>query len=650
MQILEIAQEEHPGIVRRDTEYRPARSWRTWLIGRPLATAEAPHQAINKVVGLAVFSSDPMSSVAYAPQELMLILALAGTGALHLAVPLALAIVGLLAILTLSYEQTIHAYPGGGGAYIVARDNLGELPAQVAGAALLTDYILTVAVSISAGVAQIVSAFPQFHAYRVEISVAMVLFVMVINLRGVKESGAIFAVPTYFFLLMAFLTVGVGLFRYLTGALPPVSNPPVLELAHSAQTLTLFLILRAFASGTTALTGVEAISNGITAFREPRSANAGRTLFVMSLILGSLMLGITFLARQIGAVPTETGETIISQLARTILGDRGLPYLAAIASTTMILLMAANTAFADFPRLAALHAGDGFLPRQLTFRGSRLVFSRGIVVLAVVAAALIIAFQANVSKLIPLYAIGVFLSFTLSQGGMARRWWRIGHLQAGEEIQDPGSTLRYEKGWQTKLLINGIGGGMTALVLLVFAVTKFRDGAWIIVLLVPALVFIFFRIHHHYRSLAQRLSLDGYQPELPPRRHRVIMPIGGVHQATLLALRYALLLGPDLTAVHVSIDTQEAEKVRRKWQMYGEGVRLEVLESPYRTLMEPLLAYIEEIYASRQPGDKITIIVPQFVSRHWWTNLLHTHTATWLRMALLFKPEIVITDVPYLVN
>jgi amino acid transporter len=650
MQILEIAQGEHPGIVRRNTEYQPARSWRTWLIGRPLATAEAPNQAINKIVGLAVFSSDAMSSVAYAPQELMLILALAGTGALHLAVPLALAIVGLLAILTLSYEQTIHAYPGGGGAYIVARDNLGELPAQVAGAALLTDYILTVAVSISSGVAQIVSAFPQIYAYRVEISVAMVLLVMVINLRGVKESGVVFAVPTYFFLLMAFLTVGIGLFRYLTGALPPVSNPPVLELAHGPQTLTLFLVLRAFASGTTALTGVEAISNGITAFKEPRSHNAGRTLLTMSVILGSLMLAITFLAHQVGAVPTDIGETVISQVARTALGSDGLLYLATIASTTLILLMAANTAFADFPRLAALQAGDGFLPRQLTFKGSRLVFSRGIIVLALIASALIVAFRASVASLIPLYAIGVFLSFTLSQSGMARRWWRVGHLKPDEEVKDPGSTLRYDTGWRTKLVINGLGAVTTAIVMFVFATTKFRDGAWIIVVLIPVLVFIFFSIHHHYRSLAQRLSLDDYQPDLPPRHHRVIMPIGGVHQATLLALRYALLLGPDLTAVHVSIDSQETEKVRRKWQMYGEGVRLEVLESPYRTLLEPLLAYIEEIYAARQPGDKITIIVPQFVSRHWWTNLLHTHTATWLRMALLFKPEIVITDVPYLVN
>jgi amino acid transporter len=497
-------------------------------------------------------------------------------------------------------------------------------------------------------VAQIVSAFPGLYNYRVELSVAMVVVVTVINLRGVKESGRIFAVPTYFFLTMAFLTVGVGLVKHFTGTLPMVSNPPTMA-AEGVLPLTLFLVLRAFASGTSAVTGVEAISNGITAFKEPRSHNAGRTLLVMSLFLGSLMLAITFLARQIGAVPTDTGETVISQLARTALNGEVL-YLAVIASTTLILIMAANTAFADFPRLAALHAGDGFLPRQLTYKGSRLVFSRGIMALGLIASLLIIAFQASVSRLIPLYAIGVFLSFTLSQAGMARRWWRVGHLQPGQEIVDPGSTLRYEKGWQGKLAINSIGSVMTLVVMIVFASTKFHDGAWIIVLLVPVMVFIFFRIHHHYKAVAHTLSLNDYQPELPARRHRVIMPISGVHQGTLAALRYAELLGTDVTAVHVSMDAAEAEKVRGKWELYGDGVRLEILDSPYRMLLEPLLAYINEIDATRQPGDKITVVVPQFVSRHWWGNLLHAQTATWLRLALLTRPEIVITDVPYLVE
>jgi amino acid transporter len=644
--MLPIESENGSAVMHRIAEYQPPRSWRTWLIGRPLQTADAPHQTIGKFVGLAVFASDALSSTAYATQEILVVLAAAGMAAFGYAFPISLAIVVLLTILTLSYEQTIHAYPGGGGAYIVARDNLGELPAQTAGAALLTDYILTVAVSISSGVAQITSAFPSLFPYRVEIAVAMVLFIMLINLRGVKESGATFALPSYFFLVMMFLTVGTGLVRYLAGGLGQVIDPPKMEMLRGAQALSLFLILRAFAGGTTALTGVEAISNGITAFREPKSRNAGITLIWMSAILGTLLLGITFLSGVIGAIPSEE-ETVISQLARTAHGTRGLLYLATIAATTLILIMAANTSFADFPRLGALHAGDGFLPRQLTYKGSRLVYSRGIAALAAIAALLIVVFQASVTALIPLYAIGVFLSFTLSQAGMARRWWRVGHLKPGEEIKDPGSTLRYEQNWQVKLVINAVGSVSTAIVMFVFAITKFRDGAWIIVLLVPLLVWIFFRIHHHYKDLAAHLSLEQYGA--PPRtaRHRVILPIAGVHRGSLAALSYARVLSDDVTAVYVSIDPIEAEKIKRKWDEWGEGVRLVVLDSPYRLLIEPLLAYIEQVIARRQPNETITIVVPQFVPKHWWDNLLHTQTAFFLRMALLFKPGIVITDVPY---
>ena len=645
-----VEHEANLSLIYREANYRPGRSWRTWLIGRPLATADAAHQAIGKFVGLAVFSSDAMSSVAYGPQELMLVLAAAGAAGLSYAVPLAIGIVVLLTILTLSYEQTIHAYPGGGGAYIVARDNLGELPAQIAGAALLTDYILTVAVSISSGVAQITSAFPHLYAYRVEIAVVLVVLIMTVNLRGVKESGAIFAAPTYFFLGMAFLTVIVGLARYLTGNLGMVPNPPELELMHGAQGLTLFLLLRAFASGTTSLTGVEAISNGIPAFREPRSRNAGRTLIWMSFILGSLLLGITFLAHQTGAVPSDSGETVISQLARTAYGTRGAIYLATIVSTTLILIMAANTSFADFPRLSALAAADGFLPRQLTYKGSRLVFSRGIMALALIASLLIIGFKASVSALIPLYAVGVFLSFTLSQAGMARRWWRSGHLKPGEEVKGHGSTLRYEPGWQTKLVVNAIGAACTLIVMIVFAVTKFSGGAWIIVVLVPTLVLIFFRIHAHYKHLARQLSLEDYGAAPRMRRHRVILPIGGVHRGSLAALSYATALSEDVTAVYVALDPAEAKKVQERWETWGEGVWLIVLDSPYRLLIEPLLAYIDQIDAQRQSNETITIVVPQFVPKHWWSNALHTQTALTLRTALMFRRGIVITNVPYQVD
>ena len=368
-------------------------------------------------------------------------------------------------------------------------------------------------------------------------------------------------------------TVGLGIFRYLTGSLGMVVDPPHFEAHNVLSVITPFILLHAFANGTTALTGVEAISNGITAFKEPRSKNAGITLIWMSLILGSLFLGLSFLTAQVQAVFSES-ETVISQLARTIFDGRGIPYFMLISGTTVVLIMAANTAFADFPRLGALHAGDGFLPRQLTFRGSRLVFSRGIVALAVISSLLIILFQASVTRLIPLYAIGVFLSFTLSQTGMARRWWKIGHLKEGEEIVEPGSTLRYEKGWRFRMVINGFGAVCTAVVMVVFAVTKFREGAWVVLILTPVLVTIFFAIHHHYKRLAKNLSLDNFG-SVPPHtlRHRVIMPVSGVHQGTLAALRYARMLSDDVTAVHVSIEPADAEKVRKKWETWGDGVR-----------------------------------------------------------------------------
>jgi amino acid transporter len=635
-------------IFEQTSTHMPKPSWRTWLIGRPLATADAPHQTIGKLVGLAVFSSDALSSVAYGPQEIFAVLVFAGIGALQFALPIAIGIVILLAILTFSYEQTIHAYPGGGGAYIVARDNLGELPAQTAGAALLTDYVLTVSVSISSGVAQIISAFPGFYPYRVEIAVAMILLIMVINLRGVKESGMTFAVPTYYFLILIYITAIAGLVRYFTGSLGVLVNPPSVELTV-LQPLSIFMLLRAFANGTSSVTGVEAISNGITAFKEPRSTNAGRTLLWMAGILGSLLLIITFLAFHIHAVPSES-ETLISQIARTIYGGRGVLYLMTISATTIILVMAANTAFADFPRLGALHAGDGFLPRQLTYRGSRLVYSRGIVALALIASGLVVYFQASVTALIPLYAIGVFLSFTLSQAGMARRWWKSGHLKLGEEIEEPGSVLRYEKGWQWKMMVNGFGSICTFVVMIVFAATKFKDGAYIVIILTPILVTIFFSIHHHYKSLAHQLSLENHSSPVRLRRNRVIMPVAGVHRGSLAALRYARSLSDDVTVIHISIDEKESEKVKAKWAIWGEGTRLIVLDSPYRVFIEPLLDYIDKLDKLGKAGELITIVVPQFVPKHWWTNILHTRTADTLRKALLNHENIVITEVPYQVH
>ena len=620
------------------------RTWRTWLFGRPLATADAQHEAIGKAVGLAVFASDALSSTAYATQEILLVLAAAGAVAFAYALPISVAIVALLTIVTLSYQQTIHAYPGGGGAYIVARDNLGELPAQIAGAALLTDYILTVAVSVSSGVAQITSAYPHLYGHRVALAITFVMFIGFVNLRGVKESGFVFAVPSYFFVAAMFLTVGLGFLRQFTGSLGVVAQPPHFEGGTGA--VTLFLLLHAFSNGTTALTGVEAISNGITAFKEPRSRNAAITLIWMSLILGTLFLSISYLSVHVGAVPSEQ-ETVISQLARTVYGGRGPQYLATIVATTMILVMAANTAFADFPRLGALQAGDGFLPRQLTFRGSRLVFSRGIAVLAVIASLLIMVFQASVTALIPLYAIGVFLSFTLSQAGMTRRWLKSGRLQPGQELREKGSIVRYDPSWGLKAAVNGVGAVLTAAVMMVFAVTKFAEGAWFVVILIPTLVAIFFGIHRHYLELARGLSLETYGAPARIQRHRVILPISGVHRGTVAALRYARALSDDITAVHVSIDPESAEAVRRKWGLWGNGVRLVILDSPYRMLLEPTLDYIRKVADHRQPDETITIVVPQFVPRKTWHNLLHAQTAVTLRLALIFRRGIVITNVPY---
>ncbi len=647
---MNIHDENGTTVLRRADEKEPPRTLANLLIGKPLATADAPHETIGKVVGLAVFASDALSSTAYAPQEIMAILIVAGLSSYQYVFPIALVIVALLAIVTISYEQTIHAYPNGGGAFIVSRDNLGMWAGKIAAAALLSDYILTVAVSISSGVAQIVSAFPNLFDYRVWIAVGLIFLIMLINLRGVRESGIIFAVPTYFFVVMMFVTVIVGLVRYFTGSLGTVIDPPEMEMLHSTQVVTGFLLIRAFANGTTALTGVEAISDGIPAFRQPRSHNAGVTLIWMSCILGALMLGISFLGANIHALPSEM-ETVISQLARTAYGERGTLYLMTIIATMVILVMAANTSFADFPRLGAFAAADGLLPRQLTQKGARLVFSRGIVLLAMMASLLVIIFQASVSRLIPLYAIGVFVSFTLSQTGMARRWFKIGKLKEGEEVKERSSVLRYEPTWKIKMIINGFGAVATFAVMIMFAATKFMDGAWVIILIIPLLVTLFSIIQRHYINLAKKLSMDNYGSP-PPRvtRNRVLVPIGGVHRGTLAALRYARALSEDITAIHIAVDPDEAERVRQKWEQWGDGVRLMIVESSYRRFMEPLLLYIDEIYQKKQPNEVITIVVPIFVSHKRATEILHTNTADALREALMFRKGIVITNVPYLID
>lgn len=624
---------------------------RHYIFGRTLLTSESPHQTISKTIGLAVFASDSLSSVAYAGGEILLILAVLGSAHFWLAIPITVAIAVLLLILTFSYRQTIFAYPGGGGAYIVARDNLGEAPAQAAGAALLTDYILTVAVSIAAGVDQMASIFPVLFDYKVQIALLLILLITYINLRGVKESGTVFAIPTYFFLVMMLLLLGAGFWQALTGTLQQVVAVP--GALHETTPLTgfayAFLLLRAFSSGTTAVTGVEAISNGITAFEQPRSKNAATTLLWDATLLMILFLGLGTLGYLIHAQPSEQ-EVLISQVARTIYGD-GFWRLLTLLSATFILIMAANTSFADFPRLAALHAGDGFLPRQFTFRGSRLVFGWGVIILASLASILIIIFQGSVSRLIPLYAIGVFLSFTLSQTGMVIRWRKIGSLMASGEltpdrtIPTHGSVLQYDVHWRAKALLNGVGAVVTVLVTIIFLITKFTSGAWIIAVLIPCLLWLFFRIHHHYRDVARTMSTAGQH--LNQQRHRVhtIVLVADVHRETMRLIEFAQSLGVTWEALHIAVYEGRIADIQRKWEERVGIGQLTIVPSPYRSLTLPLRAYIEKRLKG-QPDSYVHVIMGELRTGNTFTQLLHQNAHIIEQLALRGLDRVVTTIVP----
>ena len=608
------------------------------LIGTPLPSAGLLHERLSKIQALAVFSSDALSSVAYATEEILLVLVVAGTAALDLSLPIALAIVALLAIVATSYYQTIHGYPSGGGAYIVAYDNLGVWPGLTAAAALLIDYVLTVAVSITAGVAAFTSAFPALIPYRVELCLLAIVLVAWANLRGVRESGTLFAIPTYGFVLVLLTLIALGLVRWLGGALPQHPSYVFPSSGEGAGALTLFLVLRAFASGCTALTGVEAISNGIPAFRKPEADNAGKTLIAMALLLGAMFLGISVLSRTLAVVPTEH-ETVVSQIGRLVFGDGPL-YLALQVATTLILVLAANTSFADFPRLSAILARDRYLPRQLTNLGDRLVFANGILALAVLASVLVIIFGGLTHRLIPLYAVGVFLSFTLSQAGMVRHWHRLRGL-----------------GWEWKMVVNGVGAVATAVVLGIIVATKFVHGAWIVILLIPAFVWMFRAIKGHYASVAQQLTLEGTSPEpwtglASRKRQKVLVPISGVHRGTLEALRFARSLSKDVTAVVVDVEPQVTARVREKWAVWGQKVPLVVLDSPFRSTVGPLLVYLSEV-DQREPERGLAVVVlPEFVPARWWHELLHNQTARAVKRALLYRrgetgKDHVIIDVPY---
>jgi len=601
------------------------------LIGPPLPTQRMVHERLGKVQALAVLSSDALSSVAYATEEILLVLVLGGAAALSLSWPVALAIAVLLVIVVSSYYQTVHAYPSGGGAYIVTRENLGTMPSLVAAAALLTDYVLTVAVSISAGVAAITSAFPALYPFRVELAVGLILFITIVNLRGVRETGRVFAVPTYFFILTLFSLIGVGLARALWLGEPGGAATAWATLPPTTQAFSVFLILRAFASGCTALTGIEAIADGVPIFKKPEADNAGKTLLWMGGILVTMFLGITYLAQHYAILPHE-GETVVSQLGRQIFGSSPAYYLLQ-AATALILILAANTSFADFPRLSMWVARDRFLPHQLTNLGDRLVYANGIVGLGLLASLLVVAFGASTHRLIPLYAVGVFTAFTLSQAGMVRRWSRL---------RTPG--------WRRSAAFNAVGAVATAVVLVVIAATKFVHGAWIVLLLIPAMIYGFLTIHRHYEEVARELSLKQPWPG-PVHRHTVIVPIAGLHRGVVKALRYAQVLGGDLHVVTVEIDPQETADLLERCRKYLPGIPVEVLASPYRSVVEPLVEYIESFVDDRD--HYVTVVIPQFVPRRWWHHLLHNQTAIALQWRLLFSRRDwrgrfrVVTEVPF---
>ncbi|MGH9788247.1 MAG: APC family permease [Candidatus Acidiferrales bacterium] len=598
------------------------------LVGTPLETAALPEQRLGKPGALAVLASDNLSSTAYATEEILLALtAAAAVGAMvpiHYVVPLAGAIALLTAIVAASYGQTMHAYPTGGGAYTVAKENLGVTSALAGGAALLLDYILTVAVSAAAGIAAITSAVPSLFPYRVQLCVLGVVAILLINLRGVRESAAVLAGPVYFFILSMFVLILGGLFRFLTG---DVSPPPPAETQATWDLAYVLLILRGFAHGCVALTGVEAVANGVRIFRAPVARNASITLYIMAGLLASMFLGTSFLASVYGFLP-RTDETLLSQIGRAIYGDSPV-YYAIQAATMIILILAANTSFAGFPRLASVIAQDRFLPRQLANLGDRLVYSNGMIFLALVAIALLVLFGGDVHSLIPLYMVGVFLAFTLSQAGMIVHWRRS---------TEPG------KGW--RMAINAVGAVATGLVLIVVGIVKFTEGAWMVIFALAAIMIFFRKVRDHYYQVGRDLSLTDYEkPE--ELRHTAVVPVpGSPNKMVLAAIEYARSISKDVIAIHINRDGADREELQQQWHNWAPDVPLVVLDSPYRAITQPLLRFIDEIHNWRDE-DVVTVVIPEFVSSRWWHHFLHNQTTAYLKVALLFKPHVIVTSVPH---
>lgn len=605
---------------------------RRLVVGRRIASDQEIHERVGPVKGLAIFASDNISSSAYASEEIMRVLVLGGLGALALTMPTTIVIVAVMAIVVTSYQQTIRAYPNGGGSFVVASENLGRRAGLVAAAAMLTDYVLTVAVSIAAGVAALTSIFPQLYEIRVLLGVSFVGVLWLGNMRGIRESANVFAIPTYVYLVAMYGLLAFGIWQAVTGQLPTYTPPLGWHQPEAAGGLGILLILRAFASGAVALTGTEAVANGVPAFRPPEARNAGLVLVLMGTFFATIFLGISFLAGQLGIVPDPTEqETVISQLARTLVGaDTPVHYLIQI-STALLLVLAANTAFVAFPLLAGILGRERFLPRQFQYRGDRLAYNTGIIVLSLLAMALIVAFDGSVTGLIPLYTVGVFLAFTLSQAGMVRHWWNLRAEQ---------------RGWRWRAGLNGTGAVATGSVALIVGVAKFAIGAWVVLLLIPLLIGLMWVIERHYRSVERALSLASIDPLPPQRDPLVIVPISRLDRAAYQALAYARSISSEVTAVHVSDDRDEIEAMRRRWEAWGQPVELIVLESPYRALMAPLLAYIDAM-DKLDPTRPITVVLAEMVPRHFWEYPLHNQTALRLKLRLFFRPNTVVIDVPY---
>ena len=604
------------------------------LIGRRIATEKEAQERLGPVKGLAIFASDNISSSAYATEEIMRVVVVAGAGALAATtLPLTFAIVAVLLIVVTSYQQTIRAYPSGGGSYVVASDNLGVFPGLMAAGALLTDYVLTVAVSVAAGVAALTSIFPALYEPRVWVGVAFIAMLWIGNLRGLQESANIFAVPTYIYLVSILGLLAYGGWLVVTSGLPAYSAPPDVRGAAPLEGLGLLLVLRAFAAGSVALTGTEAVSNGVQAFRPPEARNAGLVLVLMGGLFATIFIGISFLASQLGVIPDHSEqETVISQVARTLFG-RGTPlhYLIQL-STAFLLVLAANTAFAGFPRLASILGKDRFLPRQFQYRGDRLAYSFGIMVLALFAAALVIGFDGSVTNLIPLYTVGVFIAFTLSQSGMVVHWWRLRHGV---------------RGWRWRAALNGAGAVATGVVAIIVGVAKFALGAWMVLLLIPLLIGLMWSIGRHYRSVELALAVDPTSGALPQRvAPRVLVPVSRIDRATLNALAFATSISADVTAIHVSNDADDLARMKQEWERWGGPVSLVILESPYRALMGPLMAYIDATDRS-DPAQPTTVVLPEFVPSHFWEYPLHNQTALRLKLRLFFRRNTVVVDVPY---